>query len=132
MEGELSNGKTCVASTLKHHPGIAKAYGRIVLSGTGTGHSVLLTGDYNVETAAPSTSTSTDGDSDFTRVTLSSAMADTNYVVTATELQLDSVTSSYGATNVAVSVNIISTTQFDIGVTTDGASIAFVVHGKLA
>ena len=131
MEDELVNGKTCIASTLKHHPGVAKAYGRIVLSGTGTGHSVLLTGDYNVATVAPSTSTSTDGDPDFTRVTLSSAMADTNYVVTATQLQLDSATSSYGTAADAVTVNIISATQFDIGVTVDGASIAFVVHGKL-
>lgn len=133
MEGELSNGKTCVASTLKHHPGVAKAYGRIVLSGTDGGTTALVTGDYNVASVAPSAySDPVDGDPDFTRVTLSSAMADTNYVVTATELQLDSATSSYGATNVAVSVNIISATQFDIGVTADGASIAFVVHGKLA
>lgn len=132
MQGELSNGKTCVASTLKHHPGVAKAYGRIVLSGTGTGHSVLLTGDYNVDSVAVSTSTSTDGDPDFTRVTLSNAMFDTNYIVTATELQLDSATNVYGTASYAVTVNIISTTQFDVGVNVDGASIAFVVHGKLA
>ena len=78
MEDELVNGKTCIASTLKHHPGVAKAYGRIVLSGTDGGTTALVTGDYNVATVAPSTSTSTDGDPDFTRVTLSSAMADTN------------------------------------------------------
>lgn len=130
MQGELSNGKTCVASTLKHHPGVAKAYGRIVLSGTGTGHNVLVTGDYNVDSVAVSTSTSTDGDPDYTRVTLSSAMADTNYVVTATQQQLASATSTYSTAD-AVTVNIISTTQFDVGTDADGDSIAFVVHGKL-
>lgn len=133
MEGELSNGKTCVASTLKHHPGVAKAYGRIVLSGTDGGTTALVTGDYNVASVAPSAySDPVDGDPDFTRVTLSSAMADTNYVVTATEQQLASATNSYGTASYGVTVNIISTTQFDVGTNVDGASIAFVVHGKLA
>ena len=121
----------CVPATLKNHPGVAKAYGRIVLSGTGTGYSSLVTGSYNVHSADTSTATSTDGDPDYTRITLSNAMADTNYVVTATQQQLESATSSY-ATADAVTVNIISTTQFDVGTDADGDSISFVVHGKLA
>ena len=133
MQDELSNGKTCVASTLKHHPGVAKAYGRIVLAGTTGGTTALATGDYNVASVAPSVySDPVDGDPDFTRVTLSNAMADTNYVVTATEEQLASATNDYGTATSGVTVNIISTTQFDIGTNADGASISFVVHGKLA
>ena len=133
MQDELSNGKTCVASTLKHHPGVAKAYGRIVLAGTDGGTTALATGDYNVTSVAPSAySDPVDGDPDFTRVTLSNAMADTNYVVTATEEQLASATNDYGTATSGVTVNIISTTQFDIGTNADGASISFVVHGKLA
>jgi hypothetical protein len=133
MQGEASNGKTCVASTLKHHPGVAKAYGRIVLAGTTGGTTALVTGDYNVTSVAPSAySDPVDGDPDFTRVTLSNAMADKNYVVTATEEQLASATDEYGTAAYGVTVNIISTTQFDIGTNVDGASIAFVVHGKLA
>lgn len=133
MEDEVVNGKTCSASTLKHHPGVAKAYGRIVLAGTAGGTTALVTGDYNVASVAPSVySNPVDGDPDFTRVTLSSAMADTNYVVTVTEEQLASVTDDYATSHYPSTVNIISTTQFDIGNNHDGISIAFVVHGKLA
>ena len=127
METEASAG-ICVPETLKHHPGIAKAYGRF--TGTGAGSNNLEAGSYNVASVA--TSSGDPGDDKYTRVTLSNAMADTNYIVTANEEQLSSVSINYAPAANGVTVNIISTTQFDIGTDESAKDIAFVVHGKLA
>lgn len=117
----------CVPATLKHHPGVAKAYGRF--TGTGSGSNNLEDGSYNV--ASVVASSGDPGDAHYSRVTLSNPMADTNYIVTANQEQLSNVTTSYAAPY-PVSVNIISTTQFDVGTNHHLHDIAFVVHGKLA
>jgi hypothetical protein len=118
METEASAG-ICVPATLKHHPGIAKAYGRV--TGTGGGSNTLVAGSYNVNTVGVSPS-----DGQFTRVTLSNAMDDTNYTVVVGQDAGRSTASSNPT------VTIVSESTFDIGTNSDGANIFFVVYGKLA
>lgn len=109
----------CVPATLKHHPGIAKAYGHV--TGTGGGSNTLVAGSYNVNTVGVSPS-----DGEFTRVTLSNAMADTNYTVVVSQDAGRSTASSNPT------ATIVSESTFDIGTNSDGANISFVVYGKLA
>tara|TARA_R110002051_G_scaffold97612_1_gene167813 strand:- start:806 stop:1507 length:702 start_codon:yes stop_codon:yes gene_type:complete len=118
MEGSSSAG-VCVPDILKHHPGIAKAYGRV--DATGSGANTLQAGSYNVASVAQSSA-----DSDFTRVTLTNAMDNTNYTVVVTQ---DSGRSSYDKNATAT---VVSANTFDVGTNEDGQYLFFVVYGKLA
>ena len=118
MEGSSSAG-VCVPDILKHHPGIAKAYGKV--TGTGTGANTLETGSYNVTSVATSAS-----NDNFTRVTLTAAMADLKYTVVVTQ---DSGRASYDKNATAT---VVSANTFDVGTNADGANIYFTVFGKLA
>ena len=118
MEGSSSAG-VCVPDILKHHPGIAKAYGKV--TGTGGGANTLETGSYNVDGVTQSAS-----DGDFTRVTLTNAMDSTNYTVVVTQ---DVGYSDYDKNATA---SILSASTFDIGTNVDGAYLFFTVFGKLA
>lgn len=118
MEGSSAAG-VCVPDTLKHHPGIAKAYG--VVAGTGSGSNTLQSGSYNVASIAQSAS-----DSDFTRVTLTNAMANTNYTVVTSQY------AAYATTDPNVSVTIVNASTFDVGTNVDDSTIHFAVFGQLA
>jgi len=118
MEGETAAG-VCVPDILKHHPGIAKAYGKV--TGTGTGANTLETGSYNVTSVAQS-----GGDSHFTRVTLTAAMDDLKYTVVVTQ---DYAYVDYNKNAQAV---VVSANTFDIGTNSNDVDIFFTVFGKLA
>jgi len=118
MEGSSSAG-VCVPDTLKHHPGVAKVYGRVV--GTGSGANTLQAGSYNVASVAQS---ATDGD--FTRVTLTAAMANTNYTVVVTR------DSAYSGVSVNATAVVVDASHFDVGTNADGANVNFTVFGQLA
>lgn len=99
---------------LKYHPGIAKAYGRVALeNGVAT-----VTGGYGVSGATDTGTTSR-------QITLSSAMANTNYVV---------VANSNTASVAACSYTIDSVTQFTITGPAEGSGreMSFMVFGQLA
>ena len=118
MEGSSSAG-VCVPDILKHHPGIAKAYGKVL--GTGGGANTLVAGSYNVASVAQSA-----GDGEFTRVTLTNAMANTNYTVLVTQ------DVGYSNFDKNATASIVSASTFDIGTNVDGQYIFFVVYGTLA
>ena len=118
MEDENAAG-VCVPDILKHHPGIAKAYGKVL--GTGGGANTLVAGSYNVASVAQSA-----GDGEFTRVTLTNAMANTNYTVLVTQ------DVGYSNFDKNATASIVSASTFDIGTNVDGQYIFFVVYGTLA
>lgn len=97
---------------MKYHPGVVKAYGRVsMVNGV-----VTITGGYNV-TSATDTGTGR-------RITLTNAMANTNYTVTAI----------CNASGSPVVVTIVSASQFTLDGPAEAASreIHFSVNGQLA
>lgn len=117
MEDEAD--KVAVVDMLKHHPGIAKAWGVIEnLDSTPT----LRSGSYNVSSVDFNAT-----DADYFDITLGVTMDSTNYVVNA-NYQHDATSSTF-----AIEVNPISSTKFTAGsnrVDATGA-IHFTVYGKL-
>lgn len=112
--------KLMTLNLLKHHPGVAKAWGVVVNTGATT---TLRTGSHGVTSVAQS------GATNWTRVTLAAAMDSTNYVVQATQ---EVSAAGSGASDKNAAVAIVSTTTFDIGNNDALSEVHFTVFGNLA